>query len=337
MKMLKSLLLVLVTLLLCTGCGDSFNRTVMLVTQSPAFNDNGYNYGLWSGVQHFALQTKVLTLANPDKKPLLDVVTAAVKQKPGLLFVSADADSNPELEPLVKQHPEIMFVMLDKSAAFDLPNYLPVWIKSNEGAFLAGYLAGRMTTTDKVGFIGGIEATSIDRFKYGFMGGVAYAGRETGRNISVINRTAGTFDDQEKGAELAADMYNSGCDIIFTAAGETGLGAFQEAAQKNKYVIGVDRDQQELAPEHVLCSVLSDYTVLIRAIGDMYLKGERVRPLDNTGLKIGATGLALNQRLVPYNVVREVNKMKAAVNAGLQVPNSEHSYKLFVAALPVQP
>ena len=344
MKILKSLLLILVTLFLCTGCsGDNFNSTIMLVTQNTDFNDNGYSHALWADLQHFALQTRVLTLANPDDKPLLDVVTTAVQQKPGLLFISSDADSNPELEPLVKQHPEITFVMLDKQEAFIQPNYMAVWVKSNEGAFLAGYLAGRMTTTGKVGFVGGIESASIDRFKYGYLAGVAYAGQERGQKITVDARMAGTYVSQGKGAWMGGAMYDAGCDIIFCAAGETGLGVFQEAAQKNKYVIGVDVDQQDLSPEHVLASALSDYSVVIRQVTDMYLNRERMRPPADTGLHSRATGLALNERLVPYNVTRSINRIKELVEASrtletahgrsIRVPDNEASYQEFLKQL----
>lgn len=135
MKKFILLLACLLALLGCAGCGPSYNRTIMLVTQSPTFNDNGYNYGLWRSIEHYNLQTKVVTVANPDKKPLLDIMTKAVKEKPGLLFISSDENTNPELEPLVDAHPEITFVMLDKTPSFTKKNYTTVWVQSNEELF----------------------------------------------------------------------------------------------------------------------------------------------------------------------------------------------------------
>ena len=334
MKLFTALVLSLLTLFTCTGCSrDNFNRKIMLVTQSQSFNDNGFNYGLWFGVEHYRLQTEVECLANPDQKPLTQMVQQAVQQKPGLLFISSDENENQNLEPIVKQHPEIMFVLLDKKGAFTQPNFWPVHVQSNEGAFEAGYLAALMSKTKQLGFIGGVSSGTIDRFKYGYLAGAAYAGKERQRKVKVQVRMAETYMDQAVGEQLARSLYVGGCDIIFTAAGETGLGAIAEAARQHKYIIGVDVDQQGLAPENILCSALSSYEVLIRDITNTYLKREKLHFLVSTGLAVGATGLAMNERLVPYSVSQEIRRVEELVKSGLQVPDSEESYQLFLTNL----
>lgn len=333
-KLLTVLVLTLLTLFSGSGCSrDNFNRKIMLVTQSPAFNDNGYNYGLWSGVAHYRLQTEVEFLANPDHKTLTEVIQQAVKKKPGLLFISSDENDNQGLEPIVQQYPEIMFVLLDKRGNFTRSNFWPVHVQSNEGAFEAGYLAALMSKSHKLGFIGGVTSETIDRFKYGYLAGAAYAGKERQSKVEVEVRMAESYVDQALGEQLAKSLYADGCDIIFTAAGETGLGAIAEATRQNKYIIGVDVDQQNLAPDNILCSALSSYEVLIRDIINTYLKREKLHFLVSTGLAVGATGLAVNERLVPYNVSQAVRRVEELIKAGLQVPDSEKSYQLFLTNL----
>jgi len=331
MKILTALFLSLLTVLTCVGCGnENFNHKIILVTQSVDFKDNGFNYGLWTSVQHYALETEVETLANPKNLPFLDIVRMAVNKKPGLLFISSDDNINQELEVLVKQHPEISFVMLDKNSPFIQPNYKTFYIQTNEGAFLAGYVAATMSKTHKVGFIGGVESATIDRFKYGYLAGVAYAGREHGLKIETDTRMANSYVDPDKGEELSRAMFANGCDIIFTAAGETGMGAITEAVQENKYIIGVDVDQQELAPKNIICSTLSSYDVIISSVIDTYLKREKINNMVSTGLAIGATGLAFNDKLVPYNVNQAVRRLESKIKGGFAVPYSEQSYNEFL-------
>lgn len=338
MKFVKALVLIMLALFLCVGCGkDNFNKKIMLVVEAPTFNDNGFNRGLWNGIMHLNLKTKVATLDNPKGKSFLDVTKDAIKEKPGLLFLSSNEDANSELEHLVQEHPEIMFVMLDKESSFAQPNYMSVYVQSNEGAFLAGYVAAQMSKTHKVGFIGGANVRSIDRFKYGYLAGVDYGAHEKGIQIEKDVRMAGTFFDQSKGERLAKAMYDDGCDVIFAAAGQATLGVIAEASAANKFVIGVDVDQQDLAPKQVLCSALSDYSVIIRAVADLYLQQERVRPLDSTGIAIGASGLAINNRIVPYNVVSSEHKLEENIKDGLlKVPSSQDDYFAFKKQLGVK-
>lgn len=194
---------------------------------------------------------------------------------------------------------------------------------------MAGYLAALMSKTGKVGFIGGVEADTINRFKYGYLAGVVFANHQHQLQVETESRTAGTFMDQAVGEKLGREMYQDGCDIIFTAAGETGLGTIAAAVQMHKYVIGVDVDQQELAPENMLCSALSDYDVLMTHIVNRYLKKERIIVARDTGIKSGAADVVLNSRLVPYNLAQFIQHQREAIKQGFTVPDSKDSYEAF--------
>lgn len=123
-----------------------------------------------------------------------------------------------------------------------------VIFKDHEAAFLAGVAAAKTTETKKLGFVGGQEGEVIGRFEAGFIAGV----KAVDPDIDVKVEYAGSFGDSAKGKQLAAAMYNSGIDIIYQAAGDTGNGVFSEAkdimkadSKKKVWVIGVDRDQTE--------------------------------------------------------------------------------------------
>ena len=89
---------------------------------------------------------------------------------------------------------------------------------------MVGYIAGKTTKTNKVGFLGGMRGYIIGQFEYGFKAGVKFAGKELGKNIDVVTQYAESFSDVAKGKAIGSKMYSCGCDIIFQAAGGTGYG-----------------------------------------------------------------------------------------------------------------
>lgn len=157
-----------------------------------------------------------------------------------------------------ESHPDQKYAIVDFTEIDNISdNILAVGFKSEQGSFLAGYLASKMSKTGKIGFVGGIAGTIIDMFDYGYEAGAKYANP----NIEVIKQYAESFGDPAKGKSIANHMYQNGVDVIFQAAGATGLGVIEATKEmrsqgKDVWVIGVDVDQSPLAPEAVLVSVL---------------------------------------------------------------------------------
>lgn len=146
-----------------------------------------------------------------------------------------------------------LWVMVDEPDKY--PNLKGMFFRPNQGSFLAGIVAAKMTKTKHVGFIGGGINPGILQFLAGYEAGLKY----TDPSVKLTTAWAGTFEDPFKGRELAVSLYRKGADVIFQVANQTGLGVIMAAKEFDKYVIGVDVDQSHLAPGNVIASVLLDH------------------------------------------------------------------------------
>ncbi|WP_123536774.1 BMP family lipoprotein [Halosimplex salinum] len=160
-------------------------------------------------------------------------------------FLQADP-----LSDTASEYPDQQFMIVDETV--DADNVASYVFAEHEGSFLVGHLAGALTTMDfeagagattgdstNVGFVGGVESPLIKRFEAGFVAGAAHANED----VDVQTAYVGGFDDPSGGKEAALSMYDSGSDIVYHAAGNTGTGVFQAAQEEGKFAIGVDRDQ----------------------------------------------------------------------------------------------
>ncbi|HHY10787.1 MAG TPA: BMP family ABC transporter substrate-binding protein [Firmicutes bacterium] len=155
------------------------------------------------------------------------------------------------------QFPETRFGIID--SAFDdeeyettAPNVLGVLFNEHEGSFLMGVLAAMTTETNIVGFVGGIQLPVIERFEAGYKAGVW----SINPDITIRTNYTGAFDDPAKGKAAADSMARQGADVIFHAAGATGLGTIESAEEQGIWAIGVDSDQHHVAPDSVLNSMI---------------------------------------------------------------------------------
>lgn len=238
------------------------------------------------------------------------------------------------LLPAAEAHPELSFAIHDAELN-ELPkNVMSVSYRSWEGAFLAGYAAGMMTETNKVGMLGGRDETVIQQFEIGYNAGVQYAAKELGKTIEVYTIYAGAYDDAAKGQELAGHMYRDDCDVIFQAAGVTGLGVIEEAKAENKYVIGTDGDQSSLAPEQMLLSVTKGITTTVADLSKQYLAGEFPGGQHlEYGLAEGGVDIAVND-LVPAELKEKLAALKQQIADGeLSIPKDQAGYEAFMAEL----
>lgn len=155
------------------------------------------------------------------------------------------------------QFPETKFGIIDSGFGDEeykttLTNVLGVLFKEHEGSFLMGVLAAKTTETDIVGFVGGIKIPVIERFEAGFKAGVWSVDPE----ITILSNYTGAFDDPAKGKAVADSMARRNADVIFHAAGATGLGTIESAEEQGFWAIGVDSDQHHVAPDSVLNSMI---------------------------------------------------------------------------------
>jgi basic membrane protein A and related proteins len=245
------------------------------------------------------------------------------------------------IEAVAKRNAKAKFLLIDsplmdeKGNTFELPNVQTVVFKEEEGSFLVGALAARVTAGRKLGFVGGMEIPLIKRFEAGFR-----AGATTGPNENqVLVSYTGSFDNVSAGKQLAQDMLAKGADVIFHAAGSDGLGVIQAVKEarahgKKVWAIGVDSDQYHLAPEAVLSSMVKHVDLAV---------WQAAQELTSGGVKTGHRALGLKEGGVGYAEVRvdfenkekvlsEVEALRQKIVAGeLKVPTSPSDLAAFKA------
>ncbi len=274
------------------------------------------------------------TTKNLVPQEILDYVNSQIeKVKSGDIKVPATKEEygvgntmKDDIKTEAENYPDKHFVIIDETYEDGVPeNVTPILFRENEAAYLTGLVAGRMTETNKVGFIGGMEVPVIARFEYGYKAGV----KEANPNVDVSVQYAGTFGDAAKGKSIANQMYSGGTDIILSAAGGTGLGAIESAKEQDKYAIGVDMDQSKLAPNNVLTSALKKVNVgvydTVKEFVDGNLKGgeAKVYGLEQNGVGIPET----TKNLVPQEILDYVNSQIEKVKSGdIKVPATKEEY-----------
>ena len=230
------------------------------------------------------------------------------------------------LEGVAPKHPDKRFIIYDSSVDYaegGYENVYSVLFRQNEGAYLAGVYAGLMTESGTIGLLGGQNSTTINDFVVGYR-----QGAESVRpDVVVLVRYAETWNDAALGEEMATEMYNEGADIVFQAAGTTGLGVFKAAEASGKRAIGVDSDQaliiEKTDPDqasHILTSMMKNVGAsLYRALG-LYVEGELpFGEAETLGVKEGGVGLARNryyEEATPEEVKVAVDRAEEYIREG---------------------
>jgi len=194
------------------------------------------------------------------------------------------------MDKVAREHPEVKFAIID--AKIDLPNVTSVTFREEEGSFLAGCTAAMVTKTGKVGFIGGMKSGIIEKFRIGYEEGAKYIKPDILVETKYIGQSEDAFSAPNLGKKLAKEMYENDVDIIFTAAGGSGLGVIEIARIKNKYCIGVDSDQDYIAPGNVVTSMMKRVDNAMYLIVKDYIDGKFKTGNVELGLKEGGISLS---------------------------------------------
>jgi basic membrane protein A and related proteins len=204
-----------------------------------------------------------------------------------------------DLEKVAKQYPKQRFILVDSVS--DLPNVTSITFKEDEGSFLAGVVAALTTKTNRLGFIGGADVPLIRKFAAGFEKGV----HAVKRSASVHIVYAGDFGNDKLGAQIAREMFDQKSDVVYTAAGFTGVGALREAEARGVYAIGVDSDQYFYAEKAVVTSMVKNVDVaLFRVLKQYVEKGELPTGTVQLGLAENGVGLA-PIRVIPWDAQKQ--------------------------------
>ncbi len=213
------------------------------------------------------------------------------------------------LEKVAKEFPESNFAIVDM--VVDLPNVRSILFKEHEGSYLVGMMAAMASKTGKVGFVGGMDIPLIRKFACGYVGGVKAVKPDAEVFQNMTGTTGAAWNDPVRGGELAKSQFAQGADVVYHAAGGTGLGVIQAAADEGKLAIGVDSNQNGVAPGHVLTSMLKRVDIAVYDAFDDVKNDEWTAGFEVLGLAEGGVGYAMDEN----NAALVTPEMKAAVDA----------------------
>jgi basic membrane protein A len=307
-----------------SGGGGSAKKVALVIAQG-GLGDKSYNDLANSGFQAAVRKTGVDGRAIESNdvvaqaEPILDRAT----QSGFGLIVDLEFSHADALQKVARANPKTQYALVN--APVKGPNTITVLFQEQEGSYLAGVLAARMTTQKGnprinpkpvIGVIGGTKSTGIDKFLVGYSQGA----RDTNRKVKVLTAYANDFGDPSKGKQIAESMYDRGADIVYAVAGGTGAGVIEAAKDRKRYAIGVDTDQDGTAPGSVLTSMVKRTDLAVASLVEDYAKGTlKGGTTRNLGLKDNGVGLSpmkYTKQDVPADVMADVEKARKGIIDG---------------------
>lgn len=270
MKRYWILLSIMVLLLVLSACQDQQEPVIeepeqeplpriVMVTSEGGLGDESFNGMTHEGVLRAAsdYEIEVSVMEPSDASVYVSTIEKAASEGANMV-IAVGAISSEMLVELGERYPETSFVVVDSDAEGP-ENVMSLSFKEQEGSFLVGVIAALTTKTNIVGFIGCVEGPTIDKFEYGFRAGV----KAINPDAQVIVDYLDCFDDTALGSKTTLSLIDQGVDIVFHAAGESGISVIEAAGSMEIWAIGIDKGQSSLNPEAVLCSMFKrvDYGV----------------------------------------------------------------------------
>jgi len=296
-------------------------------------DDRSFNAAAWEGVKRAARDFPiVLRDVEPGDPTSIEPAMRAFAERGYDLIIGVGFSQTPIIETVAKDYPNISFVIVD--GVSQLPNVASLIFREHEGAYLVGMIAAMTSKTGTLGFLGGMDIPLIRKFEVGYEEGAHAVNPEVNVVPNYIGVTDTAWNDPVKGKELARTQIERGADIIFAAAGNSGLGAFDAVEQygkddqgrAQKLVIGVDSNQNWVKPGFVLTSMVKRvdnavYQIVKDRVANQFAGGIHVYGLENEG--IGYAVDEYNKDLIPPATIRAVDKArKKIIDGQIKVTNA---------------
>ena len=275
--------------------------------------DKSFNEAAYNGAERWKKETN---------KPYLEFEISNAAQREQAMRKMAERNANPiigvgftqgsSMEKVAKEFPKLNFSIID--AVITLPNVESVVFKEHEGSFLVGMMAAMASKTGKVGFVGGMDVPLIRKFQCGYEQGAKYANPKVEISANMTGTTPTAWNDPARGGELAKAQFAKGVDVVFAAAGGTGVGVYQATKDAGKLAIGVDSNQNHLHPGTMLTSMVKRVDVAVYTLSKKTTPGVTV-----LGLKEGGVDYAMdqhNEKLVSAEMKKKVDAAKADIIGG---------------------
>ena len=340
--MRKALILLafVATAIVMTSCGAATeaklakcSKKVGIVFDIGGKNDRSFNAAAWEGAQRAERELGIcLNDVEPGNPTSIEPAMRAFAEKNFDLVIGVGFAQGPIMQKVARDFPNVNFAIIDGVIFEDdgktpKKNVASLLFREHEGSYLVGMIAAAKSTTGVLGFVGGMDIPLIHRFATGYAEGA----RAYNPNIQVLQNFVGVTDsawnNPGKGKELALSQIDKGADVIFTAAGNSGLGAFDAVEQygkgpsgeANRFVIGVDSNQNGVKPGYVLTSMVKRVDNAVYDVIKQVLEGKFEGGFHTFGLEKDGVAYAVdnfNRALIPSDIIQKVEAAKSQIVAG---------------------
>lgn len=292
-------------------------------------NDKSFNEAAWRGLERARRELGVdVQYVEPTEGSDRESALRSLAARGVDLVIGVGFIFGPDLERLSAQFPGVKFAGIDYSpseGAAPRDNLIGLRFREHEGSFLVGAIAGLLTRTRTVGFVGGMQIPLIRKFEAGYEAGVKHVCPACRVVAAYAGSEPKAFADPSLGQDLASAQYSRGADIIYHAAGKTGDGVFAAARQRKARAIGVDSDQFDAAPCCIVTSMVKRVDVAVLDVVRQVIDGTFRGGLRELGLAEQGVGFVADERnrlLLPPEVVARARQLGADIIAGeIRVPD----------------
>jgi basic membrane protein A len=306
--------------LMAVGTAHAQDFTPAVIFDMGGKFDKSFNEAAFNGAEKFKNETGTefleFEITNESQR---DQALRRMAQRADIVVAVGFAFTTP-LETIAAEFPDKKFVIID--SVVEKPNVESVVFKEHEGSFLVGMAAALASKTGKVGFVGGMDIPLIRNFEFGYEQGVKHVTPDAEVIVNYTGTTPAAWNDPARGGELAIGQFGQGADVVYAAAGATGLGVLQAAADNGMLSIGVDSNQNHLHPGSVLTSMLKRVDVAVYEAFKSAKDGTWQAGMESLGLKEDGVGYALddnNRAVLTPGMQAKIDEAKQAIIDGTLV------------------
>ncbi len=304
---------------------DGTGFKIGLVTDVGGVNDGSFNQSSWEGLERAAedMNVEVAYLESKTDADYASNIETFMDEDYDLIinvgFMLADAT-----RAAAEENPDQKFAIIDDSSCADLDNVTCLMFRQEQASYLVGYVAGLMTETNNIGFVVGMTTEVMNQFGYGYIAGA----KDANPDITVQQFNVNSFADSATAKSMTNTAITNGADIVFQAAGASGLGVIEACQEAGIKAIGVDSDQAPIAPETIITSAMKRVDNAVYDATKETILGTLEGGVKEYDLTVGGVDIAPTQDLLPEDVIKAVEDVKAKIIAGdIVVPKTPEEFE----------
>lgn len=304
---------------------DPADVKVGVITDVGGVNDGSFNQSAWEGLtranEELGITTNYLE-SHTDSDYIPNLETFIDEEYDLIICIGyqlADA-----MREEAEANPDQKFAIVDDATCADLDNVTCLMFEQAQASYLVGYVAGLTTKSNTIGFVLGMSTGVMNQFGYGYCAGALDANPD----VKILQNNANSFGDTAAGKTAANNMIADGADVIFHAAGATGLGAIDACKEAGIWAIGVDSDQSPLAPETILTSALKRVDNACYDATKKTILGTLEGGVETYDLAAGGVDIAPTTDNLSKDVLEKIEDAKKDIIAGdLVVPKNQEEFE----------